>query len=221
MRTTATPEPAAGDAASIPRKAPGPRGLLVIGHLVNLARDPLGFLTDCSREYGDVVNLRLGTWPTLLISDPELIEYILVKDHRSFVKNSFFWRQVTAVFGSGLLTSEGEFWHRQRRLAAPAFAGQRLATYGDVMVHHTQRMLDGWRTGVGRDLHADMMGVTLRIAAKTLFGSDMREDVAEIYHAVNDLAGEMASRMARPFVIPDAAPLPGHIRYRRGVQKIE
>jgi cytochrome P450 len=66
-----------------------------------------------------------------------------------------------------------------------------------------------------------MMGLTLKIAAKTLFGSDVHEDVVEIDLAVNDLADEMASRMARPFVLPDAVPLPGHIRYRRGLRKIE
>jgi cytochrome P450 len=137
----------------------------VLGHLGHLARDPLCFFTQCYREYGNVVALRLGTWPTLLISNPKLMEYVLVKDHRNFVKNRFFWRQVTAVFGNGLLTSEGDFWHRQRRLAAPAFTGQRLARYGEVTVRQAQRMLAGWEIGQERDLHADMMGLTLRIAA--------------------------------------------------------
>lgn len=207
--------------ASATRQARGPRGLPVVGHLGHLARDPLGFFTQCYREYGDAVALRLGTWPMLLISDPDLIEYVLVKDHRNFVKNSFFWRQVTAVFGNGLVTSEGDFWHRQRRLAAPAFTGQRLARYGEVMVRQTQRMLAGWEAGQERDLHADMMGLTLRIAAETLFGSEVEEDIDEIDHAVNVLAEEIATRMARPFVIPDSVPLPGHIRYRRGLRKIE
>jgi cytochrome P450 len=203
------------------REARGPRGLPVLGHLGHLARDPLGFFTQCYREYGDVVALRLGTWPMLLISDPELIEHVLVKNHRDFVKNSFFWRQVTAVFGKGLLTSEGDFWHRQRRLAAPAFTGQRLARYGEVMVRQTQQMLAGWEIGQERDLHADMMGLTLRIAAETLFGSEVEEDIDEIDHAVNALAEDIATRMARPFVIPDSVPLPGHIRYRRGLRKVE
>lgn len=207
--------------ASIRREVPGPKGLPILGHAVQLARDPLGFFTQCQREYGEVVAIRLGAWPLLLISDPDLIEFVLVKDHRDFIKNSVFWRQVTAVFGNGLLTSEGDFWHRQRRLAAPAFTGQRLAHYGEVMVRHAQQILGGWEAGQERDLHADMMSLTLRIAVETLFGSEVKENVEEIDHALNALADEITARVARPIVIPDVVPLPGHVRYRRGLRKIE
>jgi len=82
-------------------------------------------------------------------------------------------------------------------------------------------MLAGWEIGQERDLHADMMGLTLRIAAETLFGSEVEEDIDEIDHAVNALAEEIATRMARPFVVPDSVPLPGHIRYRRGLRRVE
>ena len=144
-----------------------------------------------------------------------------MSDHRNFIKNTFFWRQVTAIFGKGLLTSEGEFWLAQRRLAAPAFAGKRLTGYGDVMVRHTHRMLDRWEDQGVRDLHADMMSLTLGIAAKTLFDADVEEDVAEIHDAVNMLSDEIASRFGRPIVIPDWLPLPGHVRYRRALSRIE
>jgi cytochrome P450 len=221
VRTQASTGPTNTERSSDVREPPSPKGLPLLGHLVELGRDPLGALARWSREHGDVVALRLGVWPMLLISDPNLIEQVLVKEHRNFVKNSFFWRQVTAVFGNGLLTSEGDFWLRQRRLAAPAFTGQRLARYGEVMVRHTQAMLDRWKAGAARDLHTDMMGLTLGIATETLFGSKVEEEVVEIDHAVNDLAEEIASRMARPFVIPDIVPLPGHIRYRRALRTIE
>jgi cytochrome P450 len=211
-----------GSRAALARGSPpGPRGLPWLGNLPEFARDALGFLTRCSREYGDVVNFRLGTWPGVLINSPELIEQVLVKEHRNFIKHRFFWRQVTAIFGHGLLTAEGEFWQRQRRLAAPAFTGQRLANYGAVMVRHTERMLDGWRAGEVRNIHADMMALTLGIAAKTLFDAEVERDVAEIGEAVEAVVAEIAARYARPFVIPDLVPLPGHIRYRRGLRTIE
>ncbi len=200
---------------------PGPKGLPLIGHLIQVARDPLSFFTACAQQYGDVVALRFGSWPVLLLSNPEDVEQVFVKEHQNFIKVRFFWRQVTAIFGNGLVTSEGEFWRRQRRLAAPAFSGQRLARYGSDMVSYTEEMLDGWVAGVPRDLHADMMALTLRIAAKTLFNAEVEEDVTEIDHAMTAITDEIASRFARPFVIPDAVPLPGHVRYRRGLRRIE
>ena len=51
------------------------------------------------------------------------------RNHEAFVKNSFFWRQVTALFGTGLLTSEGEFWRRQRRFGREAAADREIGGY--------------------------------------------------------------------------------------------
>ena len=202
-------------------KPPGPKGLPLIGNLVDFDSDVLAFLTESARRYGDVVAMRLGSWPTLLLSNSDDIEKVLVKEHENFVKHSFFWRHVTALFGSGLLTSEGELWHRQRRLAAPVFAGGQLQGYGTAMVCHTERMLENWRDGETRNLHAEMMALTLEIAAKTLFDSEIAEDVSQIDHALNDLTGEITARFKRPFVVPDFVPLPGHIRYRRAIARIE
>ena len=200
---------------------PGPKGLPLVGNLLEVRRDVLGFVTDCARRYGDVVRMHFGPWPTLLLSNPADLEYVLAKNASNFVKQRLFWWQVTAIFGNGLLTSEGAFWLHQRRLAAPAFAGPQLASYGAVMVRHTQQMLEGWQAGEVRELHADMMALTLQIAAKTLFGTELKQDLADIDEAVTLLTDEIATRFSRPFVIPDSVPLPGHIRYRRGLRYIE
>ncbi|WP_372426096.1 cytochrome P450 [Salinarimonas chemoclinalis] len=208
-------------AAARPPSPPRPPAYPLLGHLPWMAKDAPGFFTRCAREHGGVVSLALGGWPALLVTDPDEIEPILVRNHTSYVKHRFFWRHVRAIFGEGLLTSNGALWQRQRRLAAPAFAGRKLDGYGPIMVRMTQELLETWTPGEVRDVHADMMGLTLRIAARTLFGSEVKEEVERIDGAVTLLMDEIAARYARPFLIPDAVPLPGHVRYRRGLKVVE
>ena len=203
------------------RRPPGPKGLPLLGNMLEFSRDVLRYYVEWSRDYGDIVALQLAGWPVVLLNNPDYAEYVLVRNHRNFIKFPLFFRQVRAIFGQGLLTSEGEFWHRQRRLAAPAFHAQRVAGYGDAMVRDTERMLATWQAGELRDVHTDMMALTLRIAAKTLFNAEVDKDVADIGQAFNAVADEIAVRIRRPFRIPDAIPSPGNIRYLRGVRRID
>ena len=203
------------------RRPPGPKGLPLLGSLLDLGRDAPGFFTDCARRYGDVAGFDLAGWPAMLLSHPDFAEYVLVKNHGNFVKHRFFWRHLRALVGNGLLTSEGAFWHRQRRLVAPAFQSKQLSGYGAVMVRQAEHMLDRWRPGEVRDVHADMMALTLVIAAKTLFSADVEDDVTEVGRAANALIEEVASRYRRPFLIPDGVPIPGNLRYTRAVRRID
>lgn len=203
-----------------PRWPCGPKGWPLLGNLPALAGDRLAFFTSIAHTYGDVVGLRLGTQKAVLVNNSELIEQIFVKQHEKFRKNSFFWRQVTAIFGNGLLTSEGSAWQRHRRMAAPAFVSPRLESYAPVMVGETDEMLRTWQAGEIRDVHADMLTLTLSIASKTLFGCDVEEDANTIQYDNKVVSAEIDARFARPFVIPDVVPLPGHIRYRRAVARM-
>jgi len=211
--------PLADNSAS--RRPPGPKVLPLLGNLLELRRDILGHYEQWARQYGDIVALRFGAWPAVLLNNSDHAEYVLVRNHRNFIKFPLFFRHVQAIFGHGLLTSEGEFWLRQRRLAAPAFHAERVAGYGTVMVGETERMFAKWREGELRDAHADMMALTLRIAAKTLFNAEVEEDISDIGTTSETLANEIMHRVRRPFRIPDLVPTPGNIRYRRGVRRID
>ena len=83
-------------------------------------RDPIGFLDSTVRKYGDLVKLRLGNLTTYVLVNPEHIEYVLKTHADNFMKDKLT-RWLIPLVGQGLLTSEGDFWRRQRRLAQPAF----------------------------------------------------------------------------------------------------
>src|SRR5262245_26466701 len=104
-----------------PPYPPGPRGHWLLGSLGEFRRDMLGFYRRVTRDYGDVVSYRLGPHRTVLVNRPDLIERVLVTDHKSYVKH-YVWRLLRPVLGNGLVTSDGAFWLRQRRLIQPAFS---------------------------------------------------------------------------------------------------
>src|SRR5260370_15969778 len=107
-----------------------------------LNNNPLEYFTQIAREFGDIAGLRILNFKTIFINHPGLIEEVLVTNARKYSKGRVL-RANRHVFGEGLLTSEGDFWLRQRRLAQPAVYRLRIASYAATMVEYTQRMLDG------------------------------------------------------------------------------
>jgi cytochrome P450 len=203
-------------------RPPGPRGRPLVGNLPEFAGDMLAFVESCARDYGDVVRLRLAGRDVWIVNHPTLVEELLVHRHRDYTKHhAFFWSNVEAIFGKGLLTNEGDDWLRQRRLIQPTFHPDRVAEYARIMVERTERTLAGWRAGEIRDVRQEMMALTFQIVAETLFGADVRGDVAEIGAAFNVGIDEIAVRLRRPVRFPDWVPVPSNRRYRRAVARMD
>ncbi|HUP01079.1 MAG TPA: cytochrome P450 [Gemmatimonadota bacterium] len=200
---------------------PGPPGHFLLGHLPEFARDTLGFVEAAARGYGDIVRFRLAGRTAYLLNDLDAIEHVLVTDHRNFIKHTFFWRHVRAIFGAGLLTNEGDFWLRQRRLIQPAFHHERIAGYGRIMVEYTERRLARWRDGDTFDVRAEMNSLTFEIVARSLFDAEVAAEVEEIGEAFNTGIEQIAARFRRPYRIPDRVPTPGNRRYRRAVARMD
>jgi cytochrome P450 len=201
-----------------PRRPPGPPQRFFTGNFRDFRSDLLGFLKNSAAEYGDVVSFRLGRRACLLVSNPDLIEYVLVKNSRNFVK-PFAFRFTRPVLGNGLLTSEGAYWLRQRRLAAPAFHNERILSYGADMVASGLRMLDAWQSDMPRDVHADMMQVTLDIVARTLFGADITEQSHDIGESLL-LAIRSFGANFTPLPLPTWIPTRGNRRARAAVRSL-
>ncbi|MGC2467558.1 MAG: cytochrome P450 [Candidatus Acidiferrum sp.] len=181
--------------------------------------DPLGYFTQIVREYGDVVGLRILNFRILLINHPDHIEDVLVNHPRQFIKGRVLQAN-KRVFGRGLLTSEGEFWLRQRRLAQPAFHRARIAGYASTMVEYTERLLHEWQHGEERDIHKEMMRLTLQIVGKTLFDADVERDAQDIGKSL-ELLLELGANFRRTIFIPQWIPTPTNVRLERAIRQIE
>jgi cytochrome P450 len=193
--------------ANVPLKPPpGPKGHFILGNLAAVSRDWLGFYSQCAKDYGDVVGLRYLHVPICLLMHPREIEYVLVTNPGNFTKSADY-RALARVLGNGLLTNEGKPWQHQRSLIQPAFRRENILAYAQVMTRATSRMLASWRDGSARNIHEDMMAVTLDIVAQCLFGAEVTgvaERVGKSMQVVTDRFITDASRaLLLPFDIPD------------------
>ena len=198
---------------------PGPSDGLKRWSLGPLNDNPLEYFTKIACAYGDIAGLRILNFKTIFINHPDLIEEVLVTNARKYSKGRVL-RANRHVFGEGLLTSEGDFWLRQRRLAQPAFHRVRIASYAGTMVEYTQRMLDGWRGGEERDAHQEMMRLTLQIVGKTLFDADVERDAQEVGKSL-ELLLEIGANFRRTIFVPHWLPTPANLRVKREVAQIE
>lgn len=163
------------------------RSLPVVGDLLALGADRLGFLTGVAREQGDVVRLRLGPYDGWLLTHPEQVHEVLVTHADRFQKGPVLQR-ARVVLGDGLLTSDTETHHRHRRLVQPAFHSKRIAGYAATMIEQASVATKRWAPGVPIDVHAETVRITLASAGRTLLGTDVDDhDVATVEHALGDL----------------------------------
>jgi len=199
---------------------PGPKGLPLFGNVFEPRGDAVGYFTKCLREYGDVVFLRFLGVPMCFVNRPEYIESVLVTQSANFEKSKDY-RALRRVLGNGLLTSEGDFWKRQRKLVQPAFHQARIAAYAEVMVEFTRRMLASWADGQALDIHEAMMRLTLDIVAKTLFDTDVSQEAEDVRAALYILMSKFMRQAGFAFLLPSSIPIPTTSRLQRAVGQLD
>lgn len=204
------------------RRAPGPKGGLLFGSLGAFRRDPVGLLMAARRDHGDVARLRLGPRVAYLLSHPRGVRHVLQTRHPNYTKNTRGVARLREFLGDGLLTSDGEFWRKQRRTAQPAFHRDRIQGFASLMVKATEEMLDAWQRRLAEgqarlDVAEEMMALTLRIVAEALFGADVGKATRQVGKALEVVLHVINARVKRSFDLPPGLPIPENLRFRRAV----
>lgn len=184
-------------------------------------RDPLSYLLRVRRERGPCVRLPLGPVMPILVSDPAHIEHVLVTDNKSYKKDWFMQLLSKEALGQGLLTSHGELWLRQRRLAQPAFHRDRIAGYAETMVRCAEHYVDRLQVGQQRAVRSDMMELTLHIVSQALFSDDAAVPTQDVSRALDLLMQRYADNLLMAFPVLRRLPLPTNRRFHHAMQQFD
>jgi len=177
-------------------------------------------MTGLHERHGDLVHFRIGPQHVYVVLRADLIRQVLVTHQKSFKKGPGFER-ARIVLGNGLLTSEGDFHLRQRRMLQPAFHRRRVASYAAVMVDEADRIDAVWRAGEVRDVAADMSELALRVVSRALFGAELDDDARDIGRAVAEV-GEFFDYLTVALLpVLLRTPLPRIRRFRAGIEQLE
>ena len=204
--------------------AKGPAGLL-LGHLAEMRRDPLGLILRAHREQGDVVWLRVGPYRLLMCYHPDAVQHVLVTKVHDYSKHTRGYEVLRLLLGDGLVTSEGALWRRQRRIAQPAFAPRSIGRFAETMVTCAAELAATWRDKAARgettDVAVDMMALTLRIACLTLFSHDPTAETAGVGEAVTKLLHHFNRLTLEPWPWPGKLPTPANRDFWRTVRVLD
>lgn len=225
LAAAAGPGPSANGAGAVLPLPPGPKGRLFFGNALSFLADPLGSITRLREGFGDVAMTKFGPHRFVFLFEPDDVHHLLVENHRNYIKSRSY-EGLRLVMGNGLVTSEGDFWRRQRRLSQPAFHRKRLAGLADTMTACVDRAAADWRArarngSLSTDFHREMMRLTLGIVGHTLFGIELSDDDNELGRAIGVVlhhANATAESLVR---VPQWLPTPANVRFRRAKRLLD
>lgn len=180
-----------------PQTKLGPSKLDLLLNINQIANQPLDFFIEMQKRYGDIYPFQFpGAVTYHAVSHPDHIRQVLVTQQDKFIKDRTYsdtQRGLRRFLGDGLLTSEGSYWKKQRKLVAPAFHHQRIARYAETFVDITDMHTADWQDGQQLDMNDEMRAITLNIVSQALIGTRFEEDLRLITHSL-ELAQQMAGK---------------------------
>ncbi|MBA3299277.1 MAG: cytochrome P450 [Thermoleophilaceae bacterium] len=140
-----------------------------------LSHDPLPLLLGWYEQYGPIFTVRVVHAQQVFMLGPAANHYVTVSHAENFGWREGAFKDLVPLLGDALLTTDGPYHDRARRIMMPAFHRERIEGMLDTMVEETQRALAGWHPGMVVDVYGWARRLAMRIALRTLLGLDPAE----------------------------------------------
>ncbi|MFF8610460.1 cytochrome P450 [Streptomyces sp. NPDC015346] len=188
-----------------------PGRIPLLGHVPRLMREPIAFL-ESLRDHGEVVRLDIGTWPVLVLTSPDHVHTVLVQQAQKFGRGRVFER-LRPMFGNGIVTTDGDFHRKQRRMIQPAFHRDHITEYTETMVRQAEAMSSSWTAGREVSMVNETRRYALSSVAEMIFSGDLsRPAVAEVHRSLPIVLEGMLLRVVMPKSL-DRLPIPVNRRF--------
>jgi cytochrome P450 len=170
--------------------------------------DPIGTLKLLMEKYEGIFQMRKildPRLPIIITQHPEHIQHVFQKNHRNYDKTEGQKKFLASQLGKSLLTTDGSYWKRQRKLIQPGFHRERLTSLVDIMLAETNQhaeLLDACQ-GTTVNLASHMMKLTFKVIYKTVFSDSIPNDELDDFSSrMDSLHHYLIAQMRKPYMIP-------------------
>lgn len=189
--------------------------------LPKLRDDTLGFLENAARQYGDLIQFKLGPFSAFVLSHPTYVQHILQDNNKNYTKDTFQYNGLSKVTGRGLLTSDGDLWLQQRRRMQPAFNRKHIDGFGALMSDAAVSKVNEWQVGQTIDVDREMMELALEILGKALLGVDLRTEAPTLTSAVLVALDHVVHSFKSPDILPAFLRTPRRQKFRQAMETLD
>ena len=205
---------------------PGPKGMPILGVIPEIPKQGMvEFYYNVWKEYGDIAHMMAGPLHQFLLTRPDDIHHVMVKNADNYMK-LVSHAKLRAILGNGLLPTEGDsFWRRQRKLMQPSYTPNGIRQFADIMVDAGEKLVAKWHKeyadGKPFDLNLSMLEVTMSIISRSMFGIDISDDFAEAGHALIELLDYVSKSSGAIFDVPLFIPTARNVRVKQAKERID
>ncbi len=193
----------------------------LFGSLFQMKNEGVAFYTRVAKEHGDAVVARIGWKRFYLFFHPDHIREVLQEKDEVYIKGEQY-NQLRYLMGTGLLTSEGDEWQKQRRLLNPVFGKSGL----DILLGHIKKSSAAFVQQIPIEEELDwsrkMFDYALDVAVASFFGSNMTPEKMDLMaEDTHNCMRFVSKRMTTLINLPLYIPTKEHRKFKKSLHNIK